>query len=54
MLINEINCINVKFENIKINMEDRIEEIMGYYKKEVKDNNYLPTDYDKYLTQFYI
>ena len=42
---NQDDAITIIFENIKINMEDRIEEIMGYYKKEVKDNNYLPQDF---------
>jgi nitrogen regulatory protein PII-like uncharacterized protein len=39
------DALTIIFENIKINMEDRIEEIMNYYKKEVEENNYLPQDF---------
>jgi hypothetical protein len=39
------DALTIIFENIKINMEDRIEEIMGYYKKEVNENHYLPQDF---------
>lgn len=39
------NPLTIIFENIKINMEERIDEIMNYYKKEVDENNYLPKDF---------
>ena len=39
------NALTVIFENIKMNMEERIDEIMAYYKKEVDENNYLPQDF---------
>jgi hypothetical protein len=39
------DALTIIFENNKINMEDRIEEIMNYYKKEVDENNYLPQDF---------
>ena len=39
------NALTVIFENNKMNMEERIEEIMNYYKNEVDENNYLPQDF---------
>jgi hypothetical protein len=39
------NPLTILFENVKIDMNERIEEIMSYYKKEVDENNYLPKDF---------
>jgi hypothetical protein len=40
-----MNPLSILFENNKMKMEDRIDEIMNYYKKEVQENNYLPKDF---------
>jgi hypothetical protein len=39
------NPLTILFENIKKDMNERIEEIMSYYKKEVDEHNYLPKDF---------
>ena len=39
------DALTVIFENNKMTMEERIDEIMNYYKKEVDENNYLPQDF---------